>query len=133
MDPGIQGPGFLPAVRHSKPPLLEVANQEGASGAVFLKLLGRTYIEPSKPIEHLLHVTHRSVVKEFKPVFHGCLPSLTETELNCRLHFMVGALAYVLAGTDTLQLLSGETEGDPLQLQQLSEPLVQFLTAGLNA
>jgi len=54
-------------------------------------------------------------------------------ELSWRLHFIMGALSYTLAGTDALKIIAElnplETDNDELLLRRLAP----FLLAGLNA
>jgi hypothetical protein len=61
------------------------------------------------------------------------LPHIAPRELAWRLHFMMGALAYTLAGTDAWRLIAAlnptETGNDRLLLARLAP----FLIAGLKA
>jgi len=61
------------------------------------------------------------------------LPHLPRKELSWRLHFIMGALSYTLAGTDAHKIISelspGETNSDEILLRRLAP----FLLAGLNA
>ena len=56
--------------------------------------------------------------------------------LSCRLHFMMGALAYTLAGTDAWRLiaaLSQDETAKPTNDHLLLRRLAPFLIAGLKA
>ena len=61
------------------------------------------------------------------------LPHIAVRELAWRLHFMLGALAYTLAGTDAWKLIAAlnpaETGNDRLLLRRFAP----FLIAGLKA
>ena len=73
------------------------------------------------------------MIARFKEAFLKALPHLTRQELTWRLHFVMGALSYTLAGTDALKLFAQvvphEQDNDELLLQRLAP----FLVAGLKA
>jgi hypothetical protein len=73
------------------------------------------------------------MIARFKAAFRRALPQLPKRELTWRLHFIMGALSYTLAGTDTLKLIAelspGEADNDELLLRRLAP----FLIAGLRA
>jgi hypothetical protein len=73
------------------------------------------------------------MIARFKTAFARTLPHLPPRELSWRLHFLMGALSYTLAGTDVLKLISalnpGATDDDELLLRRLGP----FLVAGLQA
>ena len=54
-------------------------------------------------------------------------------ELYWRLHFMVGTLAYCMAGTDMMRLIASCRMCDPLDTDALFERLTRYLAAGLQA
>lgn len=102
-------------------------------GRTFVRLLGRTYTEPAKPIRTLIGRMYASTMARFKSAFTRALPELPGDELVWRLHFMFGTLSYTLAATDTVQLIAGFKPEDRHDSRALQERLVQFLTAGLLA
>ena len=114
-------------------PPLEMSRDGTNHGAVFIRLLGRTYTEPDETIHSLIRSTHRAVIDAFKPVFEQCLPELAKQELNWRLHFMVGSLAYAMSGSDTMRLISSGTVDEQASIRDLGSRLADFLVAGLSA
>ena len=46
------------------------------------------------------------MIARFKAAFGRALPKLPKKELSWRLHFVMGALSYTLAGTDALKLIA---------------------------
>ena len=46
------------------------------------------------------------MIARFKAAFARALPQLPQKELSWRLHFIMGALSYTLAGTDALKLIA---------------------------
>jgi len=114
-------------------PALRLARDEKRGGKNFLRLLGRAYADPAPFIRHFLSGQYADMIGRFKEAFLKALPHLTRQELTWRLHFVMGALSYTLAGTDVLKLIAhalpGEKDNDELLLQRLAP----FLVAGLKA
>ena len=114
-------------------PALSIARNPRRGGRNFLRLLGRAYVDPSPVLRHFLSERYAPMIARFKEAFGRALPELAKQELTWRLHFMMGALAYTLAGTDAWKLIAAlnpvKTENDALLLRRL-EP---FLIAGLKA
>ncbi len=117
---------FIPALRLARDP------QRGGSN--FLRLLGRAYADPSPFIRQFLSDQYATMIGRFKAAFSRALPHLPARELSWRLHFMMGALSYTLAGTDALKIIEtlapgSEKSNDELLLRRLAP----FLLAGLTA
>jgi AcrR family transcriptional regulator len=117
---------FIPALRLARDP------QRGGSN--FLRLLGRAYADPSPFIRRFLSEQYAKMIGRFKAAFSRALPHLPPRELSWRLHFMMGALSYTLAGTDALKIIEAlapgsERSDDELLLRRLAP----FLLAGLTA
>jgi AcrR family transcriptional regulator len=122
---------FAPTLR-----LAREAKQRGVR-TDFLRLLGRAYVDPSPVLRRFLSERYAPMAARFKDAFARTLPELPKRELSWRLHFMMGALAYTMAGTDAWKLIAalstekaaGPEEGDALLLRRLAP----FLAAGLKA
>ena len=114
-------------------PALRLARDEKRGGQNFLRLVGRAYADPAPFIRHFLSAQYAEMIARYKEAFHAALPHLSRQELTWRLHFVMGALSYTLAGTDALKLFShvapAEKEDDELLIQRLAP----FLVAGLKA
>ena len=102
-------------------------------GRNFIRLLGRAYTEPSKPIRVLIGQLYAPAMSRFKSAFERALPELPKEELIWRMHFMFGTLAYTLAATDTVQLIAGCKPEDRYDAALLEDRLTAFLNAGLVA
>ena len=102
-------------------------------GRNFIRLLGRTYTDPQKPIRALIGQLYAPTMERFKSAFERALPQMPRDELIWRMHFMFGTLAYTLAATDTVQLIAGCKPEDRYDARLLEERLTAFLTAGLHA
>jgi AcrR family transcriptional regulator len=130
-------------------PTLKLARQAKRDGfrTDFLRLLGRAYVDPSPVLRRFLSERYAPMVARFKDAFARALPQFPKRELSWRLHFMMGALAYTLAGTDAWKLIAAlgadrsadrasasdrgadESEADAMLLRRLAP----FLAAGLKA
>jgi AcrR family transcriptional regulator len=114
-------------------PALALARDRDRGGNDFLRLLGRAYADPAPFVRRFLSEQYRAMIVRFKDAFARALPELPRRELSWRLHFIMGALSYTLAGTDALKLIAelapGEAANDELLLQRLAP----FLLAGLTA
>jgi AcrR family transcriptional regulator len=114
-------------------PALRLARDEERGGKNFLRLVGRAYADPAPFIRHFLSEQYAGMIGRFKAAFARALPNMPRKELSWRLHFIMGALSYTLAGTDALKLIAElnphETTNDEILLRRLAP----FLLAGLTA
>ena len=114
-------------------PPLELARDTDEGGAIFLKLLGRMYTEPSLDLQEAIRELYGPVIERFKDAFARVLPQLPADELYWRMHFMVGLLAYMMAGTDMMRLIASCRVCDPLDTQAMIRRLRVFVSAGMSA
>jgi len=114
-------------------PALRLARDPERGGKNFLRLLGRAYADPAPFIRRFLSEQYAVMIARFKAAFGRALPHLPKKELSWRLHFVMGALSYTLAGTDALKLIAAlnprESDNDEMLLRRLAP----FLIAGLRA
>ena len=107
--------------------------EDAKGGRNFIRLLGRTYTEPSKAVRALIGQLYAPVMERYKAAFERVLPQMPREELVWRMHFMFGTLSYTLAATDTVQLIAGCKPEDRYDARLLEERLTAFLAAGLHA
>jgi hypothetical protein len=112
---------------------LRMIEDAKGGGRNFIRLLGRSYTEPSKPIRVLIGQLYAPAMERFKAAFVRALPQMPAEELVWRMHFMFGTLAYTLAATDTVQLIAGCKPEDRYDARLLESRLAAFLLAGLKA
>jgi AcrR family transcriptional regulator len=115
-------------------PALELARDPERGGSHFLRLLGRAYADPAPFIRQFLSEQYAEMIARFKEAFARALPYLPRRELSWRLHFIMGALSYTLAGTDALKLIHELAPGDGgVNDELLLRRLAPFLLAGLTS
>lgn len=114
-------------------PALRLARAPGRGGKDFLRLLGRAYVDPSPQLREFLSERYAPSIARFKEAFARALPRIAPRELTWRLHFMMGALAYTLAGADAWKLIAALTPADAANDPLLLRRLAPFLIAGLQA
>ena len=114
-------------------PALKLARDHKQGGKNFLRLLGRAYADPAPFIREFLSSQYREMIARFRSAFSFALPHIPREELSWRLHFVMGALSYTLAGADMLKIISQihpeESTNDELLLKRLAP----FLAAGLRS
>ena len=121
----VLGAMFIPALRLSR--------DSQVGGKAFLRLLGRAYTDPSAFIRDFLNAHYESVAMRFFDAFQRALPHLPREELGWRLHFAIGALSGVLAGTDTDSLISEFSQGESMNDLPLIARLASQMVAALKA
>jgi AcrR family transcriptional regulator len=114
-------------------PVLHISNEPLARGAVFLRLLGRAFSEPSETLREILPGQYRQVVIRFKQALMRSLPDMPDQELTWRMHFMFGALSYAMAGNDALKLIATCSLEGAEDADTIMRRLIPFLAAGLRA
>jgi AcrR family transcriptional regulator len=114
-------------------PALRLARDPARGGKDFLRLLGRAYADPAPFIRQFLSEQYAAMIARFKAAFGRALPHLPRRELSWRLHFIMGALSYTLAGTDALKLIAELNPRDSTNDELLLRRLAPFLLAGLTA
>jgi hypothetical protein len=84
-------------------------------------------------LQESVRAMYQEVIESFKPAFAAALPGLGREELYWRLHFLVGTLAYCMAGSDIMRLIAASRLSEDAEHEQLVRRLTAFLTAGLQA
>jgi AcrR family transcriptional regulator len=113
-------------------PALRLARDPARGGNNFLRLLGRAYADPAPFIRQFLSDQYAVMIARFKAAFARALPHLPRRELSWRLHFIMGALSYTLAGTDAFKIIAELNPRDSGNDELLLRRLAPFLLAGLT-
>ena len=104
-----------------------------SGGEQFLKLLGHAYAEPSQRLSEFLRRHHHTALVRFQDALQRCLPHLSADELQWRVHFMLGATGYALAGQNALHLITLSADGVPEETPRIIQRLIAFIAAGFRA
>jgi len=120
---GILEAFLLPALRLAR---------DARVGPLGMRLLGRTYAEPSPLLRRIFGTQFREVALRFRQALHAALPHLSAEVVLWRLHFCVGAMAHVMADGFRLAELS-DGRCDTAHGDEALRQLVPFLAAGLRA
>ncbi len=125
--------------------LLRMGEDEALGGMTFLRLLGRTLTDPAEFIRTFFAGEYAEVIDRYKRALFQALPDVPKAEIVWRLHFMLGAMSYAIAGTDVLQVVTGcglddlageavaPESGDAVPARRLAQRLMPFLLGGLRA
>ena len=114
-------------------PALGLSRDPKHGGEHFIRILGRTYTDPSGPLEAYLQELHKDVAERFRTAFQLALPQLDHDELYWRLHFLVGTLAYCMSGSGTMRLIASSRLHSGTDTKHLIHRLAVFLRGGLTA
>ena len=114
-------------------PALTLARNHERGGKNFLRLLGRAYADPAPFIREFLSTQYREMIARFRAAFSRALPNIPREELSWRLHFVMGALSFTLAGADMLKIVSQMNPQEATNDELLLKRLAPFLAAGLRS
>jgi AcrR family transcriptional regulator len=116
--------------------LLRMGENPEQGGQTFLRLLGRTHTDPSGLIRTLFAKEYQDVLDRCKNALYRALPEVPKAEIVWRLHFMLGATSYAIAGTDALELVTDwqvDANDKVESAERLLPRLMSFLIGGLRA
>jgi len=114
-------------------PALEAGADPKKGGDPFIRLLGRTHAEPGPEVHDFLPELYEEVKTRYRRALARTLPHLNGEELSWRVHFVIGTIAFTLAGTDALHLIESCHYCDPADIEGVTQRLIPFLVGGLNA
>lgn len=106
--------------------------QSSARGRVVVRLFGRLYTEATPAVRQGVLGQFTEVVRRFVEALQRALPHLSEPEVVCRFHFMVGAMLHTMSGWQLLRDDEMAPECDPLEPPAMMDRLVGFVTAGFQ-
>jgi len=111
---------------------VKMAGDRVNGGRNFMRLLGRTYTEPSEFVRSFLAAEYSEAIARFKKALFTALPNVPRQEILWRFHFMLGAMSYAISGADALQIVA-EVPVDDADSDDLYARLMSFLIGGLRA
>ncbi len=114
-------------------PALKASLNPGPGGSSFIRLLGRTHAEPGPEVHDFLPLLYKEVKIRYRNALARILPELSQEELSWRIHFVIGTIAFTLAGTDVLEMIESCRYCDPADIEGIIQHLLPFLKGGLSA
>jgi len=111
---------------------LRMAGDRVGGGRNFMRLLGRTYTEPSEFVRGFLAAEYSVAITRFKKALSDALPNVPREEILWRFHFMLGAMSYAISGADALHIVA-EAPIEESDSDDLYARLMSFLIGGLRA
>ncbi len=118
-------------VRAFVEPALALSRDPG--GGHFVKLLGRSYMEPRPVLQDKVREMFAETSDQFVAEFTRTLTHLSSDELYCRMHFMVGVLAYCMTGADMMRTIASSRFLENASSETLITNLVGFICNGMAA
>ena len=97
----------------------------------FVPLMGRIYTEPQFVEEILKKHIFPMKTRLMEALTRAC-PHLSPETMMWRIHFSIGSMTHIMAGTHIIRLSSGGA-CDPTDVKRLRSQLVAFLVAGFEA
>jgi AcrR family transcriptional regulator len=121
-------------------PIFEKEREWGEAAVKFRKLLGRVHYETNEDFNAGVLKHFEDVIARFEAALHRAIPELDRREVDLRLAFLVGGIAYSMWGewlTVYLQRPSRSAEAMGVTLSrdpdELLEELIQFGAGGMTA
>jgi AcrR family transcriptional regulator len=112
-------------------PLITQVENSGLSESLFYRLVGRIFGSHGVAIPATLQTQMGVLIDRFTRALGKALPTVAEEELVWRLHFVVGAMIYMLTHGETVPRLAPGAAGTS-GMDATLERLLRFTVAGLR-
>ena len=115
--------------------LLDMLDEKNYGGEMFLRLLGRSSLEPNCLISSISTGKSNAVTEKFRDALFKALPNVPKHEIVWRFHFMVGATSYAISGSglNKLFVTAEVSEDKSVSKRLLKKRLMSFLLGGLRS
>ena len=115
--------------------LLDMLDEKNYGGEMFLRLLGRSTLEPNCLISSISNGKNNAVTEKFRDALFKALPNVPKNEIVWRFHFMVGATSYAISGSglNKLFITAEVSEDKSVSKRLLKKRLMSFLLGGLRS
>lgn len=113
-------------------PALKMSEQFPGGGESFVRLMGRTFIEPDSELQSFFLDLFKEVAGRFIPTIQQAVPDLPASDLFWRVHFMIGCMAHTMGDKESLRVIS-RGQVNPDDHETAIRQLVGFVAAGLRA
>lgn len=112
---------------------LGVEPRLGNDVAVFMRLLGLALIEDQGHVRQYLYDKYGKVFRRYMKLLNEAAPPIPPLELFWRVHFMLGAVAFSMAGIKPLSCIVESSFAIKTSSEQVLHMLVPFMAAGMRA
>jgi AcrR family transcriptional regulator len=113
------------------PPLRLVAAPAAKRQAV-TRLIGRIVTEPDPQTQEILRTQRSEVRAAFLKSLRASLPQVSDVDVQWRMEFVWGALAFILCNSHTIAM---QTHGacNPVDASKVLSEMIKFFSAGFRA
>ena len=112
-------------------PMFALAQDRKSGGDIFVRLLGRVFMEPSEPMREV-YIEFEPLVQRFEAAVRRSLPPLPREVLFWRMHFFMGAVLHTLTQHHRLDVISRGLCRE-MDVEATIRHLVNFAVAGLTS
>ena len=112
---------------------LRLTRKDTISGEVFKQLIGRAFYEPGPGTEAFFPIEYREAVDRYRQAFMRTLPHLSQDDVVWRMYFIVGIVAYAMAGKDVMRMTETYSLADAGRPDGILARLRPFIVAGFVA
>ncbi len=112
---------------------LRLTRKDTISGEVFKQLIGRAFYEPGPGTEAFFPIEYREAVDRYRQAFMRTLPHLSQDDVVWRMYFIVGIVAYAMAGKDVMRMTDTYSLADAGRPDGILARLRPFIVAGFLA
>jgi AcrR family transcriptional regulator len=127
---GKEAPNAEAVIRAFLSPPFQKRREWGARGDNFLRLMGRIHSETHEEFRATFFQQFEEVFRRFGQAFQRALPNLEPTDVGWRMLFLVGSMAFTMAGGDSFAPIGPDAKKDP---DDVLESLIQFAAAGMSS
>jgi AcrR family transcriptional regulator len=113
-------------------PPLRLAGARTAQSQAVTRLLGRIVTEPNPRFQELLRAQHEKVRAAFLEALGRARPDLPPADLQWRMEFCWGALAFILCNPRKIERMS-RGACNPADTRAVMAHMMRFFTAGFRA
>ena len=107
--------------------------QQHHNGSILMRLLTKAYNESQAGLRTFLAKRYKKTLVDCVRFFRLTLPDVQRAEVFWRIHFMLGSLAFAMAGEREIGSIANMLYQDKNNSKALSNRLTKFLVAGLQA
>ena len=132
LEAGDDGPSLERLVRCFVGPVVRFGQDLPDRGRHFAQICGRAMTQPEAELRESMLGELAEAIRRFSSAFARALPHLPPRELIWRIHFMVGAMAHTIAGTQMIEAVHGDLL-DTRDVEGTVDRLARFACAGLSA